>query len=120
MDTIYVAFKHGDKWTKRFLKKGFSHCSVILCFANGWLEVEPTQRILFFNELNDKKLAQYTKVLKVNIKDFSYPRFPFKLCTCITLVEYMLGKKLGALTPYSLYKKLTGKFRNQFNTEEII
>lgn len=120
MDTIYVGFKDGDKWTKHFLKKGFAHCSVLLPFQNGWLEIEPTQRILYFSELDDKQALNFTKILRVTIADFKFNRFPIKFCTCVILVEYMLGKSINAITPYRLYKILTGKLKNYFNTQEII
>jgi hypothetical protein len=120
MDTIYVAFKDGSKWTKHFLKKGFGHCSILVPFDNGWLEIEPTQKILHLDKLNDKDILSFNKVLRVNLKSFDYVSFPFKFCTCVTIIEYMLGKSLFAFTPYRLYKKLTGKYKDYFNTKEII
>jgi hypothetical protein len=120
MDTIYVGFRDGDKWTNRFLKKGFSHCSILIPFENGWLEIEPTQKILYFDAVSDRQIAHFHKVVRVKIKDFQFSSFPIKFCTCVTIVEYMLGKNLHAFTPHRLYKKLVGKYRDYFNTEEII
>lgn len=120
MDTIFVAFSKSDNWFRHFLKKGFAHCSVLLPCEDGWLEIDPAIGILQLIKRTDKEIAQYTKLLEVEIKDYKFRGIPLNLLYCVNMVEYMLGKSINAITPYRLYKKLTGKLKKTFNTREIL
>lgn len=120
MDTIYIAFTHSNKWQKHFLKKGFAHCLVLIAMQNGWLEIDPTAGIMQFHARTDSQIAHYHKLLRVTISGYKFKGIPLKFFTCVTMIEYMLGKSIHAITPYRLYKKLTGKFKKTFNTKEII
>lgn len=120
MDTIYVAFTNSDCWFKHFLKKGFGHCLVLLPCKNKWLEIDPSSNILQLNTRTHSQIAKYTKVLKVKLNGHKFKGIPLKFLSCVTMVEYMLGKNINAITPYCLYKKLTGSLKKTFNTEEII
>lgn len=121
MDSIYIAFKKTTTWHKHFLKPGFGQCSVLLpAFEMEWLEVSPTCGILQFNIRTNAQIAKSTKILRVKLNGYHFKGIPIKLFNCVTMLEYMLGKNIHAITPYRLYKKLTGKFKKTFNTEEII
>jgi hypothetical protein len=121
MDTIYVAFRHTTNWHRHFLRPGFGHCSVLIpAFEDGWLEVHPASGILQFNIKTNSEIARYTKVLKVKVNGYKFKGFPIKVLSCVRMVEYMLGKSIYAITPYRLYKKLTGSLKETFNTKEII
>lgn len=121
MDTIYVAFRDSDKWCKHFLKPGYGHCCVVIpIYDDTWLEVQAAYGILQFNIKTNSQLAKYTKVLKVKINGYTFKGIPIKFLSCVRIVEYMLGKSIHAITPYRLYKKLTGSLKETFNTKEII
>lgn len=120
MDTIFVAFNKSDEWHKYFLKKGFGHCSVLIPCVDSWLEIDPCAGILQFNLLTDTQLSHYTKLLRIQLKPQQFKSIYHKFFTCVSIVEYVLGKNTHSITPYSLYKKLTGNLKEIFNTEEII
>lgn len=121
MDTIYIAFKKTTTWYKHFLKPGFGQCSVLLpAFEADWLEVSPTHGVLQFNIKTNAQLARYTKILRVHLNGYHFKGIPLKFFNCVTMVEYMLGKNMHSITPYRLYKKLTGSLKETFTTEEII
>lgn len=121
MDTLYIGFTDSDLWTKTFLKKGFGHCCILIPLIDCWLQIDPTSKILELNILKDHQVVMsFHKFLRVQRKDFNYKYFPVKFCSCVTTIEYILGKRLWAITPYRLYKKLTGKFKEYFKTEEVL
>jgi hypothetical protein len=117
---IFVGFRHGQKWTQKFLKKGFGHCAILVPFEKGWLELDPACNVLGISEISDKDvLKKYTVILRLDTKD-EYNNFPLKFCSCVTIVEYALGCNLKSFTPYRLYKKLIGKYKDVFKTEIIL
>lgn len=118
--TFFVGFAKSDLWYKHFLKPGFGHCSVLLPCQDCWLEIDPTGIILQLHILSDVEVAHFTKLLRVTVKANKFKGFPLKFLTCVTIVEYMLGRNLHSITPYRLYKKLTRVFKDFFQTHEII
>jgi hypothetical protein len=119
MDTIYIAFTDSDSWFKHFLKPGFGHCLVLLPFTEEWLEVDPSSTVLQFHKRTHSQITHYTKILKVKLNGYNFKGIPLKFLSCVTMVEYMLGRNINAITPYRLYKKLTGSLKETFNTKEI-
>jgi len=120
MDTIYIAFTGSDLWHKVFLKKGFGHCCVLIAMENGWLQIDPTHGALQFKHLTDNNVSYFTKLLRVKLPThYKFTGFSLKFVTCVTIIEYMLGKRMYSITPYRLYEKLTGKFKKTFKTQEI-
>lgn len=118
---FYVVFRESehDFLGKRWLKKGFSHCTVVQRHEFGWVMLNPTRAhlhidimdflpheeamLLLKQEYPDIKIVEVLVHIDEKVDQFFNP------ITCVAMSNYMLGLNWPALTcmtPYQLYKKL--------------
>lgn len=102
-------------WWMKYLKKGFSHCFVVLGNGFEWILVDPlahyTDVIVLKNvnvkgylKSNGYKIIQTTPGIPNNTKPFLMPY------TCVETVKRFLGiKNRLILTPYQLFLFLNRK-----------
>ena len=112
----YVAF--GGKrnhWIPKLLKKGFSHCFIILGDGTNWVLIDP---VIGYNDmisLKGKRVFEYLKEKKFTLVkttiDYKTKR-PFHLrpLTCVEIVKgFLCINNPFIFTPYQLYKYLIKK-----------
>lgn len=126
MLVMYVMFRDAPSqaWYRNILRAGFGHCSVLVQDKDKWILVEGIAKWLNVQVYSDKviesflqEMSQHRTIVKVQIKQLNYRGWRIWPFTCTTIAQYVLGKNLWCITPYGLYKKLTGKYKTKFNTE---
>jgi hypothetical protein len=104
---------------KPFLKKGFSHVTLVQQHEFGWVMINPTRAhlhvdILDFNinenpmEVLKRELPGISIIEVVVTIDSKVDNF-FQPINCVVMANYILGLRwplLSCITPYSLYRNL--------------
>lgn len=118
--TYWIIFKNAGEnppfWV-HFLKSGFEHCLILTQDKFNWYVVDPTRRTLrvqilyydpiynFPHHLRTKTKTTIIKIIMSPPKK-NYIKCKLNLLNCVTIVKYMLGLHVKALTPWQLYKCL--------------
>lgn len=113
---FWLVFSDGVHPICKFMKRGYSHVYVITRDEYNWIKANPEQAYLRFTILPyaiDEDAPRLERpvlstVLKLKTARRSsegiYSYFGFM--NCVNYVQYMLGIKTSAFTPYGLYKRL--------------
>lgn len=113
---FWIVFSDSEDWIRYFLKQNFSHCYVLTKDKFNWMILNP-ERLYLRTEIapypaDEDLIKIFIKPHETVLKISFMPRHTttrFGICgmfSCVTLVRYLLGLRIKALTPYSLYKKL--------------
>ncbi len=114
---FWVIFKSGDLWYQRYLRDGFGHCIVMFKDDFNWIVLDPTisclKTVVLPYDVSENVPGMYAKkdrhtVLRVNssIDPSKKTNMLITIPSCMTVVSYIMGVKIFALTPHILYKKL--------------
>lgn len=117
MRTYWLIFKPTYSWLGFFLHERFGHCLVCTKDNYNWLILDPKNSHLNWEipakSVNDDFPKEVTNIYKYPIIKITMdnifkepPSWRFGFSTCVTVVCYIMGLKIKALTPYKLYKKL--------------
>lgn len=112
----FLVFTDSSQWISEWLKPHFAHCYILQRDQYNWFVLNPERLHLRVEiapvEATQDLIKLWCKptdtVLKLEFKPrHTTIRFGwFGVFSCVTLVRYLLGLKLKALTPYGLYRKL--------------
>lgn len=128
---FYVVFINSNHVLSPILKRGFTHAYVIEELECIYMAFDPTRHGLNVfmpscdtsHPLVDIMMEQDKSitVLRVLTKPGDKPLiFKPRILSCVSVIEYILGMRLGAVTPYGLYKKLLkAKHPNIISTREL-
>jgi hypothetical protein len=113
--TYYICFCNTDRWHKKMLRKGFSHCFILINDGINWIELSPTLRQLIVEIIpiagdEDATLIYLRKIFPLTILKVEMCGKPMKgllrLPTCVSFIKYLLGINMWCFTPYKLFNKL--------------
>lgn len=106
--TYWLIFFDKPFYLSRFLKHGFAHIAVLTNIDGDWFSIDSNFKRLQIEKVKEgmvifkhKKLIIKKKLTKKKMWDLG-----IYFLSCVTVVQYVLGIKIFALTPYSLFKKL--------------
>ena len=113
-DEYYLVFTKGNHWVCRWLNSQCNHIVIYVKDQHNWLKLDPTSakiiwEILPFEVSNPRvpyALHPGARVVRLRTDRASSWLGKFKFVNCITVVEYVTGLRVNALTPWSLFKKL--------------
>ena len=113
---FWIIFTKGNAWYTKLLKRGFGHMIVVTRDQYNWIILDPQHLMLKITipaAPVDKDLPraiayEHDRIIKLSFCNrATHPSFGmFGLRTCVTMVKYMLGLRVWALTPYALFRKL--------------
>lgn len=112
----FLVFTDSSQWIAKWLRPHFAHCYVLQRDQFNWFVLNP-ERLCLRAEIaplpaHEDLIKRWCKptdtVLKLEFKPrHTTIRFGWGgLFSCVTLVRYLIGLKLPALTPYRLFIKL--------------
>lgn len=113
----WLVFKQSNGyWLQKFLRFGFGHVFVITRDEYNWMVIDPHKLKLVTAIAPYKATENFPrmlvgdgyKVIRISTYDRSTNKklFYWQPNFCVPMVKYILGIKVGAWTPYGLYKKL--------------
>ena len=112
----YVVFSDSErkKWWTRWLKKGFRHVHVLRKsdFGEHWILANAVGGNIFLDTFPHVDLCNIYKN-EVIVEYWSHmhdePFFKIAQLNCVEMVKMVLGiRRLSILTPYQLYKHISG------------
>lgn len=122
----WVMFRDTGRWTDKFLKKGFGHCSIVFqADTRKFILIDPMSRRLqviniTLDQFNSLFKDPKRTIVKVKLPLANYESiFRLKMLTCVSSLEYILGLNFKCITPYGLFNKLTGKWKKEFRSKII-
>ena len=102
-------------WIYKYLDSFFQHVLVVSKSEGGyfWIELNPRGGNIHTNIYPANKPIRYyyndSVIIETWSKAYNHPQFRFWHINCVEIVKKVLGiKDLFVLTPYQLYKKITG------------
>ena len=136
LNTVYIVFQepigiYPAKFLYKFLKKGFTHCYIMIETKDAWLKIEPMYGYVdissldFAGKTNIRTILPDRathKIVKVKFDPWleKEKKLQFGLKTCVTLAKAFIGLKSWTITPYGLYKSLLKKkYRNIYSAKEV-
>lgn len=112
----WLVFTTSTQWIREWLRPNFAHCYVLTRDKYNWLVLNP-ERLHLRAEIapvaaDQDLISMWCKPHETVVKLEFMPRHTTirfgwgGLFSCVTLVRYLLGLRIKALTPFGLYKKL--------------
>lgn len=109
-----------DLWWHRFFN-GYNHCFVLIPFGDKYLQLEPGICRLFANFIESPASLTNCEILSVKIRPiYKQSLIGIKPTTCSTMVQYICGFDIGAITVSRLHSKLTNTHTTLLNKAGIL
>lgn len=109
-DIGYICFTEAERpvWWMRWLKKGFSHCFILIPHNGLWVKYEHghgVTRIDIVDNVTD--IVERCTIVKY---EFSGKRSGLMILSCVGFVKAVAGISGLSLTPYQLYRRISSGF----------
>lgn len=109
-ETVHICFTEAERplWFMRYLKKGFSHCFLLVHDKGDVFKYDFGHGVMRIDRLSSDDVQDIVKSCIIIEQEIISGKTGIVFTTCVGFIKALIGLKAPLVqTPYQLYKRLS-------------